>query len=380
MGRKRAEKYIHDTPDGIRAQIRIRGVLHRKRWKPGTPRSVAREWLMRTQLKFRGTTAKRTGKFADDAAAYLDAVKAMPSYAERERHINEWIAVFGTRQRDSITSDEIAAQLQRWRQETRAVAVARNKAGEVTKRRAVILSASAVNHRRTALQHLYRVLDGKAASNPVKDVPKFREPDALPKGLPYEAITALWAVMRDNKTRARLQVIAYTGIPHKQVQQITAADVNYAAGTVLVPGRHKGRGTMARVIPLTPDGVRAFEAMRRTDAWGPFSNSQLRRDFRAACAKVPMLKSIAETLTPYDLRHSFGTEVYRQSGDIRATQVLMGHSTPLLTHRYTLAAVDPRLVQALEGFGRPGTLRDHSPSRNVQSAGTSGKQKRILPQ
>src|SRR6185295_12121548 len=41
----------------------------------------------------------------------------------------------------------------------------------------LVLSPSAVNKRRTALQHLFTVLDGKSAPNPVKNVPKFREPD-----------------------------------------------------------------------------------------------------------------------------------------------------------------------------------------------------------
>jgi hypothetical protein len=39
------------------------------------------------------------------------------------------------------------------------------------------------------------------------------------------------------------------------------------------------------------------------------------------------------------------------SGDIRATQILMDHSSPTLTHRYTVAAIDPRVRVALEKFG-----------------------------
>jgi integrase len=58
-------------------------------------------------------------------------------------------------------------------------------------------------------------------------------------------------------------------------------------------------------------------------------------------------------LRAYDLRHAFGTELYAKSGDIRATQVLMGHSTPQLTHRYTLAAVDPRVQAAIAAMSGP---------------------------
>jgi hypothetical protein len=55
-------------------------------------------------MKHRGKKARRTGKFRDDARVYLDAVKAMPTYAERVKHIEEWIAEFGDRERDSITA------------------------------------------------------------------------------------------------------------------------------------------------------------------------------------------------------------------------------------------------------------------------------------
>ena len=119
----------------------------------------------------------------------------------------------------------------------------------------------------------------------------------------------------------------------------------------MVAGRKKGKGSKVSVRPLTKEGLAACQALKKLGAWGAFSRSTLHRDFRAACAKVPALAGLADKITPYDLRHSFGTEVYRVSGDIRATQVLMGHSSPTLTHRYTLGAVDVRVAKAIKGFG-----------------------------
>jgi len=95
--------------------------------------------------------------------------------------------------------------------------------------------------------------------------------------------------------------------------------------------------------------VQAFKAMKREGAWGTFSRPTLRIALRRAWKQV--FKKDAD-VTPYDLRHSFGTEVYRRSGDIRATQLLMDHSTPQLTHRYTLAAQDPRVLKAIAKFRR----------------------------
>lgn len=348
MPRKRAAtKYFSVTQFGTRAQIRIRGELHRKHFPHHTDPLIIRQWLLKTELKFRGPRAVRTGKFCDDAQVYLEAVKAMPSFQLRKLHIMEWVEVFGARQRSDITADEIRAQLHHWRTATREITYTRVPTDRQRKIRRIVLSASAVNQRRTALQHMWTVLDGKAAQNPVKDTEKFREPDPRSRPIRITAVRKLLQLMGDTKSRARAMVLAFTGIPHKQIKTIKPEHVDYTAKHVLVAGRRKGAGTEARVVPLTPDGIKAFKAMRRTDAWGPFSNSSLRRALQTACAAAKL-----PPMTPYDLRHFFGSEVYRTSGDIRATQVLMGHSKPELTHRYTLAAVDPRVRAALDKFGQ----------------------------
>lgn len=350
--KKSTDKGITITPHGPRAQIRIHGILHRKRFKRGTDRFIIRQWLFAQEMRYRGTRALKTGRFAEDARAYLLAVGAMPTFAERKAHIDEWIAVFEDRPRAGISSDEIAAQLARWRTTPRTVTYTRRTTTKAPRTARITLSASAVNKRRTALMHLYSVLDGRSGPNPVKDTPKFREPDPLPRGLDYASIKALFVAMPDSPSKARLMVLAYTGVPHKQIEQLEPDHIDLTARTVRVTGRRKGKGTGARLVPLTADGVKALRAMMRTEAWGPFSRSSLRKAFKLACRKVPALKPLADTLTPYDLRHSFGTEVYRASGDIRATQVLMGHSSPSLTHRYTLGAVEGRVAAALKGFGR----------------------------
>jgi integrase len=346
-------KHMTPTKSGTLAHIRIHGVAHRKHFKRGTDPILIKQWLLATEVRFRGRTATRTGKFNDDAQVYLETVKAMPSYADRKLHIDEWVAVFGPRMRYTISSDEIRAQLAHWRTTKRTVTITRrNPKWKPVRTRDIVLSASAVNKRRTALMHLFTVLDGKAAPNPVKDVPPFREPEPVPRGLPYAAIRQLWKVMGDTKTRARLQVMAYTGLTHAQVAQVTINDVDLKARLLTVRERHKGAGTRAAVRPLIPEAVKAFKAMRRTDAWGPFSRGTLRRHFREACAQVPALKARATEIRPYDLRHSFGTETYRTSGDRKATSDLMGHTTERMTRRYVMAAEAERMRVALAQFGK----------------------------
>lgn len=343
MRRRSLPKGISRTPHGFRASIRIHTHLHQKHFRRDTPIDEIQDWLVRQKLIYR-KSRKTTGRFKDDAETYLASVRAMPTYNQRVQHINEWIAAFGDVRRAEITSAMMSAQLHLWRTESRTI----TKRGGKTM--TLVLSPAAVNKRRTALMHLYTTLDGRASPNPVKDTPRFMEPRPAPRGIPWADVRAIFRAMPASRSKAHLLVMAYTGIPENEIAKIVQADVDLTAGTVAVAGRSKGKGTPGRIAPLIPEAIRAFRLMAREDAYGPVSRTVLRRVWRRACAAAGK----AAGSTPYDLRHSFGTEVYSRSGDIRATQLLMGHSTPQLTHRYTVAAEDPRVRAAVALFGRKG--------------------------
>lgn len=331
--------HITETPHGYRAHIRIHGILHQQRFPKDTDPADIRTWLLAVQLKHRRAGAKRTGKFGDDSRAYLAAVASMPTFEQRKHHIEAWVTAFGEDRRTlTIRSDEIRAQLHAWRTDAQTVRKGAHRTVEQ------VLSPAACNKRRTALMHLFTVLYGKAEPNPVRDVPKMAEPSPAPRALPYALIRRLFKAMPPSRAKAHLMVIAFTGIPPGQITQIQEDDVDLKRRTVAVAGRQKGKGTPGRIVPLTDDGVAAFKMMRREDGFGAISRKTLRTALRRAALKVLG----KEAFTPYDLRHSFGTEIYRRSGDIRATQVLLDHSTPTLTHRYTGAAVDPRVAAALK--------------------------------
>jgi integrase/recombinase XerD len=337
--------------------VRVRGKLYSHRFKePETTVTTAKEWQEDQRVKVRNGPAKPTTTdapegFAADATRYLQAVAAMTSYVDRKRHIDLWIDVFGTTPRQDITTAQIAAQLAAWK-----------KSG---------LAASSVNHRRTALLHLWRLLDGRTAANPVAGAPTYREPAPEARGLSYDIIRAIFAAMPDSLAKARLEVIAYTGLPPSSIRRLTVDDVDLKHGRMLRPERLKGAGTKRQTVPLTADAVRALRRLVAAKALGvPFLNNPLRRAFRRACAKVQ--EATGTTLArvrPYDLRHSYGTELYRLTGDERAVQMMLGHAQISTTHRYTVGAVDARLDAAVQAFDRPkspGKVSPHKKSKKTR--------------
>ena len=342
MGARRTaiETGIYRDQYGLAATVKVGNLQREKRFLPDASIKTIKAWQDETRVALRkiAPTAER-GTFAKDAERYLRAVASMPTFKEREKHIALWTAEFGPRARYSIAASEIRAVLERWR-----------LAG---------LAGSTVNHRRTALQHLWTVLDGRNSPNPVRDVPKHDEPEPEARALTYQQIEAILTAMPDrgqaikgkdrddsSKTKARLRVLAYTGIPAAQLRKLRPEHVNLDAGTMQVTARRKGRGAAGRVMPLNGRALAALDTFDVLDCWGSFSSSSMWKSFQRACEKVGIVGA-----RPYDLRHSYGTALYAQSGDPRAVQEALMH-TAKMTQRYTQGAVDQRLRLAVRRFDR----------------------------
>src|SRR6185295_184577 len=97
---------------------------------------------------------------------------------------------------------------------------------------------------------------------------------------------------------------------------------DHRGAALTVPGTTKGRGTKPYVVPLAPQATEALKEFDALNAWGMFTWAPMARMWKAAATKA---KLPAGTV-PYDLRHSFGTAIYRSTGDLKVTKELMGHS------------------------------------------------------
>lgn len=328
----------------------------------------------RARLRLLTKDRPRAGTLHADATKYLrrEDVKAMPTFSERTQHIEEWCAVYGTKRRRAITPTLIEAQRDAWLTEEREL----HDDGSV---KLGPYSAAAVNKRLRALSNVWTKLDGRRAYNPVLEVAECEEPDPAARGLPYDVIEAILDaipdtaigvkkdgtrttgknIARPSKTKARLRVIAYSGIPHSTLKKLTRASVTLlprdaegheTGGTVLLPPRRKGRKRrraqdkpLPERLPLIPLAAAAFRDFDRLECWGPFSNSSMWKAFQRACKTLGL-----EGLKPYDYRHSFLTVVYDETRDLRITGTFGSQRTERTTKRYTLAAVAPHVQAAAD--------------------------------
>lgn len=231
MTERRVAAGIYRTPSGWRFYVRVAGQLYARRLPATTPLQEVKDARAALRLELRGTPAAR-GSLAADVAKYLTIVAAMPTWRERRRHLEWWVRWLGPqRRRATITPGEIQAGLG-----------------------ALVVDGYApqtVAHFRTALRHLWHVLDGRHATNPVRATVAPRPPAPGDRALTPAIVTAiLGEFRRTSKTYARLAVMATTGLPQKQLMALTPTHVDLAARRLRRPGRAHGRRRLGAVLDL----------------------------------------------------------------------------------------------------------------------------------
>lgn len=142
------------------------------------------------------------------------------------------------------------------------------------------------------------------------------------------------------RMRAWLLLGAMSGLRCMEIAGLDRQDVHAEADPPVMIVR--GKGGKERVVPLHP-----LVAMAIEDA-GSHRRGPLFPNARGGCfspAAVSQqinahLHGLGIDSTAHQLRHRFGTEVYRMSRDLRMVQELLGHASPTTTAVY--AAWSPK--------------------------------------
>ena len=212
------------------AYVRVNGRLHTKSFARATPLKKMQAWRTRTRLEYE-PRAGAEGTLAGNVEEYLTRVRAMRTFEERRYHLELWVgALGGHRPRLTISPGEIDRVMQRWLREG--------------------LSPNSVKNRRTALLHLWNTLDGRDAQNPVRASQRPSDDTIEARAIPYADIVKIFEHMRPSKTRARLKVIAWTGLPHVLIKEVRPSHIMWKTKQLRTTPRHKGRGANAIIIPL----------------------------------------------------------------------------------------------------------------------------------
>ncbi|MGE0041508.1 MAG: tyrosine-type recombinase/integrase [Vicinamibacterales bacterium] len=277
-------------------------------------------------------------------------------------------AGFGTRPPGSVKALEISQQLATW-------------GSQPSGPRGRVLTPATLKHLRRLLGVVFTTANGRSGYNPVRDVKAVTLRYEEARAIPYALIDLIFAAMPDlgapergtakktggpgrsavNRSRIRLLVMAYTGLPPAQLKRLEPRDLRLDDHAVLARPRRKGAGSRARLLPLSDQGVAALRAFAEANCFGSFNTRVLSRTWRAAVTRVRAAWEqarrdgvhqhpwpLADDVRAYDLRHSFGTELLLATNSLKTVGDMLLHSSRSTTARYTLGAVDPLLRDAAE--------------------------------
>jgi site-specific recombinase XerD len=161
------------------------------------------------------------------------------------------------------------------------------------------------------------------------------------------------------RNRTLLRLMLDTGLRLSEATALRWRDIDLATGKLTV---RQGKGSKDRTLWITDEDLEMLRSWRQRQA----------RDVSGGCEFIfttlagtavssryvqQMVKryaaraGIEKNIHPHTLRHSFATDLYRQTTNIRLTQKALGHANLATTQIYT-HIVDEELEGALRSFRR----------------------------
>ena len=207
----------------------------------------------------------------------------------------------------------------------------------------------------SALRAFYAwlVRKGDRADDPTALLEPPKLPRSLPKALAESQIDALLAApdvasplgLRD---RAMLELMYAAGLRVSELVNLPSTAVNLRQGVLRV----MGKGSKERLVPLGEEAQHWLErylAQSRPQLAGKRALAPLflsangeaptRQQFWQLVKRYAVLAGIDPArISPHGLRHSFATHLLNRGADLRALQMLLGHSSLSTTQIYTLVA------------------------------------------
>jgi integrase/recombinase XerD len=210
----------------------------------------------------------------------------------------------------------------------------------------------------------FLVVSGHRDDHPAIDVRAPRAWKTLPKFLSADEVDRLLdapdtSQPRGIRDRALIELLYATGLRVSEMVSLRQQDLNLESGYLTCTGK----GRKQRLVPIGDEAsawLRRYIKESRPALLGKRSSPRLFVNARGGSALTrvgfwKILKAhgrqagLPRTLSPHVLRHSFATHLLERGADLRAIQMMLGHSDLSTTQIYT-HILDARLRAVYDKF------------------------------
>lgn len=194
----------------------------------------------------------------------------------------------------------------------------------------------------SSLSSFYRYLyaQGVIEANPLAAVDRPRIKEKEIKYLKHNQVMRLIESIPEDNSRDRLiiRLIYATGVRVSELCSMDIGDIDFEDNTIRV----RGKGGKIRVVFVDEDTLEQIDNFSAGRIAGPLFVGQLGHAISPRTVQHIFKNWAPEGITPHKIRHSYASELYRRSKNLRVVQENLGHSSIQTTEIYLHTDVDER--------------------------------------
>lgn len=165
----------------------------------------------------------------------------------------------------------------------------------------------------------------------IKGFPGRQTRPPLPRVLTEDEVDRLLAELCP-RVRGLVACLYYAGLRFSEAANLRAENVDLARMVLQI----RGKGDKERIVPILPH-LASYVSQKTTGLLFPAPSGEPYKDIRTSLKNAAARAGIPKHVHPHLLRHTFGAHGIKDIS-LRAMQTIMGHSTPVVTQRYTQIA------------------------------------------
>ncbi|HOT03936.1 MAG TPA: tyrosine-type recombinase/integrase [Methanolinea sp.] len=214
----------------------------------------------------------------------------------------------------------------------------------------------------STLSSFYRFLysQGAVSANPMLAVERPKIKGQELRYLKHSQVLRLIDSIDDVRDRLIVRAIYATGVRVSELCGINIEDIDFEDGTIKV----RGKGGKIRIVFVDPDTLAEMDAFIGKRIEGPLFVGQQGHHISPRAVQHIFRKYAPEGITPHKIRHSYASELYRRSKNLRVVQENLGHTSIKTTEIYLHTDLEERKRVYQEFF--PLSERKNSDKKSEQ--------------
>ncbi len=192
----------------------------------------------------------------------------------------------------------------------------------------------------STLSSFYRYLytQGAVAVNPMLGVERPRIKNQELKYLKHSQVIRLLNTIPEGRDRLIVRLIYATGVRVSELSAISVEDIDFEEQTIRV----KGKGDKVRTVFVDEETLQDIERFVGNTIEGPLFLGQQGNHISPRTVQHIFRQYAPAGITPHKIRHSYASELYRRSRNLRVVQENLGHSSIKTTEIYLHTDIEER--------------------------------------